>query len=151
MVSSIAVSYTHLGPKIADIQQRRDALMARFADKPNPNIAYCAQLGALCGSRLPAEEIYRRRYELVGVFLRERVDSKPVSYPHLDVYKRQGGNRDGCTEEKGFQGEKRQETQLRLEAPASRDDEVPQVRRGYSFTQSLQELRHLRRQRGIGS
>ena len=62
-----------------------------------------------------------------------------------------GGNRDGCTEEKGFQGEKRQETQLRLEAPASRDDEVPQVRRGYSFTQSLQELRHLRRQRGIGS
>ena len=48
-----------------------------------------------------------------------------------------------------FQGEKRQETQLRLEAPASPDDEVPQVRRGYSFTQSLQELRHLRRQRGI--
>lgn len=37
------------GPKIADIQQRRDALMARFADKPNPHIAYCAQLGALCG------------------------------------------------------------------------------------------------------
>ena len=67
------------GPKIADIQQRRDALMARFADKPNPHIAYCAQLGALCGSRLPAEEIYRRRYELVGVFLRERVDYKPFA------------------------------------------------------------------------
>lgn len=67
------------GPKIADIQQRRDALMARFADKPNPHIAYCAQLGALCGSRLPAEEIYRRRYALSGVFLRERVDYKPFA------------------------------------------------------------------------
>ena len=67
------------GPKIADIQQRRDALLARFADRSNPYIAYCAQLGALCGSRLPAEEIYRRRYELVGVFLRERVDYKPFA------------------------------------------------------------------------
>ena len=67
------------GPKIADIQQRRDALLARFADRPDPYIAYCAQLGALCGSRLPAEEIYRRRYELVGVFLRERVDYKPFA------------------------------------------------------------------------
>ena len=28
------------GPKIADIQQRRDALLARFADRSNPYIAY---------------------------------------------------------------------------------------------------------------
>lgn len=47
--------------------------------------------------------------------------------------------------------EKRQETQLRLEAPASRDDEVPQVRRGYSFHTEFARAADLRRQRGIGS
>ena len=78
------------GPKIADIQQRRDALMARFADKPNPHIAYCAQLGALCGSRLPAAEPF------ADVFVRRLRDSgyttaivSATKRSNLEIYRTQ--------------------------------------------------------------
>ena len=33
--------------ELDELNARRDALLARFADRPDPYIAYCAQLGAL--------------------------------------------------------------------------------------------------------
>lgn len=72
------------------IQSRRDELLTRFRGETAPYAAYCASLGALCGSGLSAKDIHKLRYEIADGYLKNTVKLKPGAAELLSYLKAQG-------------------------------------------------------------
>ncbi len=72
------------------IQARRDELLTRFRREKTPYLAYCAFLGALCGTNLTAEAIHQKRYDIADTSLKTAVELKPGAAELLTYLKEQG-------------------------------------------------------------
>lgn len=75
---------------IREIQRRRDDILSRMSSSGNRYVAYCSELGKICGSDLSGEEIHTLRYDLAGNYLLTMVRYKKGAVEFIKEMKKRG-------------------------------------------------------------
>lgn len=75
---------------LSDIQSRRDDILRKYREYPQPYHEYCRVLKEIYGFSEQVDEIIKKRYETAGEYLRNVIDYKPGAAQFIKELKKRG-------------------------------------------------------------